>query len=423
MRKIFTLSLVVFSMFLFTACVNEPVANFDDIETLIDEGIIAPFDPEYLQPLEHNLTQVMYGDFTHNLDLSISVEFPRTYHLHFDVEHLGHNYSWITSTAHDHGHFSGIHVRTGHSVTEGDFIASLSFSVPEPIAIARHSLQLERAQFENSFTQDRQNRRQQIEDLRLEMEIADEGDWEVIALRLERAELQYRQFLIASENRRQQFDDRLESINAPIETENLYAPVTGTVSFTTQHFSPGYLRYVIPIHMGAAGHIGRRVASIVDREYLYFVLEAPLYALLYGNVLPIFRQGGEAYFYAQISTDPLTESIDRIGLSRARLIPLEGELERFLTEVEYELGDHFNHEDPFDNISLRTRFSIPRGTNAIFLDRRAIMEDNFRNFVIVYDDGAVGRRYVTTGPTGMYGAASVIQILSGLEPGQWVVIP
>jgi len=405
------------------ACVNGPMANFDSVEDLIDEGVIAPFDPEYLQPVEHNLVQVIRGNFHHNMDLSVSVEFPRTYHLHFSVESFSGNWSSITTTAHDHGHFSGISIRTGHAVSEGDEIASLTFTVPEPIAIARHSLQLERAQFESDFAQDRQNRQQYIANLQLELELAPEGEWEILALRLERAELHYRQFMINSENRRRQFDDRLENINAPIETEVLYSPVTGIVSFTTQHFAPGYLRDVVQVHMGASGHLGRRVASIVDREYKYFVIEAPLYALRYGSVLEIFRQGGEQTFLAQIATDPLTANIARSGTASARLIPLEGELERFLAEVEYEFGDLFVHEDPFSNISLRTRISVPRGMDTLFLDRRAIMEDNHRHFVMVYDYGAVGRRYVEIGSSGTYGALMVTEILAGLNPGQWVVIP
>jgi len=423
-RKIkFILTVGFAIVLLLSACTAQPQAHFDSIDTLIAEGIIAPFDPDQLQPLDFNLVKVERGDIVSNLDLGVSIEFPRTYHLHFEVETIsGHNSS-MTQTAWDYGRFSGLFVGPNAVVTEGDLIAELTFGVPETIAIARRALELERNQFENSFALERQNRRQEIADLRVELEIAPEGEWEITALRLERAELAYRQFTNNAENRREQFDDRLERINAPIETERLYAPVSGVVSRTTQHFGPGYFRDLIPVTGGGMGNLGRSPASIIDMEYKHFILEAPLYVLRYGEIIPVFRQGGEAFFYAQIATDPLTENIVREGVHSARLIPLEGEFERFMEEVAEELGDNFNPENPYGLLTLRTRITIVRGNNVVYLDRRAIMEDNQRHFVLVYEDGAVGRRYISTGPNAFADSIAVTQILAGLTPGQWVVIP
>jgi len=421
-RKINLLVLTILAVLFLSACVNQPQANFESIDALIQEGIIAPFDPEELQPEEFNLVQVGHGDMVINLDLGVSLEFPRTYHPNFESE-LRVGLGNMTTTVFDYGWFSGISIRQGHVVTEGDFLASLTFDIPEPIAISLHALELERRNFEEDFIRDRQNRLQEIENLRIEMDIAPEGEWELIALRLERAELAYRQFIINTENRRESFADRQEHIMTPIEEERIYAPVSGVVIRTTQHFGSGFFREIIPQNTGAGGNFGRGIASIVDREYKHFVLEAPLYALLYGDIITVHRQGGEAYFYAQIATDPLTENVVREGLHRARLMPLPGEFERFMEEVEEELGANFDPENPYSNISLRFRTTIPRGTDIIYLDRRAIIEDNQRTFVLIYEDGTVGRRYISTGPNGNVGPLPVTQILAGLNPGQWVVIP
>ena len=412
------------ALLLLSACTIQPQVPFDSIDTLIAEGIIAPFDPEQLQPVEFNRVQVQLGDIVSNLDLGVTIEFPRTYHLHFAVETLiGTHYSRLTEIAWDYGRFSGLFVGPNAVVTEGDLIAELTFGVPETIAISRRALELERNQFEAGFALEQQNRRQEIADLRVELEIAPEGEWELIALRLERAEVAYRQFVVNGNNRREHFDDRLERINAPIETERLYAPVSGVVSRTTQHFGPGYLRDLIPVTGGGLGNLGRSPASIIDREYKHFILEAPLYVLRYGEIVQVFRQGGEAYFHAKIATDPLTENIVREGVHRARLTPLEGEFELFMEKVAEELGNNFDPDNPYSLLTLRSRITITRGYDVVYLDRRAIMEDNQRQFVLVYEGGAVGRRYIITGPNAFADSLAVTQILAGLTPGQWVIIP
>jgi len=413
----------------FAACTSgfEPQVQFESLDTLIAEGIIAPFDPEDIQPREFNLVQVYRGDIMQTLGFEVEIHFPNTYHLHFQVETISGNSSWITTTAWEHGHFSGIDVRQGHLVNKGDFIAALTFDVPEPIIIARHALELERRQFEADFTTNRQNRRQEIEDLRQEKEVAPDGEWELIALRLEHAELAYRQFMISTANQREQFADRLEYINVPVETERLYAPVSGQVTWTTQHFAPGFLRDVIPVSMGAAGHFGRRIASIVDTEYKHFIAEAPLYALRYGEIVQVVRAGGEAYFNAVVATDPLTSNIVREGEHLVRLMPLEGEFERFMQAVEVELGDTFDPDTIFSLLALRARPVLPLVIDGVLVERRAIIEEHQRSFVMLYEDGVVGRRYVVTGASGTVsvpgGTTVVTEILSGLTPGQWVVIP
>jgi hypothetical protein len=406
----------------FAACTTQPQAQFDSLENLIEEGIIAPFDPELLIPTEFNTTEVFRGDMTLSLDFAVNIEFPNTYHLHFDVETISGNNSTITSMAWEHGLFSGIGVRTGFMVEEGDFIAELSFNIPESVIIARHAHEIEQRQFETSFAQDNQNRLQEIEDLRIEMEVAPDGEWEILALRLERAQLAYSQFLAGAENRRRQLADRLESINAPVETERLYAPVSGMVSYTTQHFGPGFFRDVGVVTTAGAFR-GRGIASIIDRDYREFVAEVPLYALRYGEIHSIRRAGGDQTFYAKVITDPLARNVTREGLHPVRLEPLEGEFERFMEEVAEELGEDFHWDTIWTLLSLRIRPVLPVATDAVLINMGAVLEANQREFVMVYEDGVVGTRYVNVGPRGLHGTTNVFQILAGLTPGQRVVLP
>jgi len=407
-----------------SACTSPAQLQETTLEQLIEEGIIAVFDPENLEPVEFTLVQAERGDFIQNLDMAVNVVFPRTYHMHFEAETITNAGASITTAAWEHGWFSGIDVRLGTLVSEGDFIAELSYDVPESVVIARHALELERRQFETNFETDNHNRLQDIASLRLQTEIAPEGEWEIYALRLERAELAYRQFMINTTNRREQFEDRLETINEPVATERLYAPFDGVITYTTQHFSSGYFRNMVSV-AGSAGNLpaGRRVASVVDLSYKYFFAETNLYSLRYGSIVQIFRQGGEAYFNARVITDPMTANILREGHHRILLLPLEGEWERFMEQIEYELGVHFDPDNFWSILTLRLRTYIPRATDVVYLNSRAIQSENHNYFVQLYDDGAIARRYVEIGPTGLSGPISVTQVLSGLAPGQWVVIP
>jgi len=404
---------------LMSACATQ-VTTDNSLDALISEGIIAEFDPENITPMRMNFAQAERGDIVQHWDLPVTIEFPHTYHLHFEVETFPGGNPTITSYAWDAGQFSGLHVFFGNHVAEGDFIAELTFDVPETIAIARQALELERSSFEANFALENQDRLREIADLRTQIEFAPEGEWEVIALRLERAELLHRQFTTNVNNRREHFAARLDEINAPIQTERLYAPVAGRVIYTTQHTQAGLFRDVPNITFGSHGAVGRRVASIVDENSMHFIAHAPLYALRYGDIVPVIRLGGESSFFAMVATDPMTGNVNRDGSFDVRLIPLPGEMERFIQQLEDELGENFRENANILNImQLRVRPQVPLVTNGVLISRHAVTEENHRHFVMVHNDGIVGKRYVTVGAV----SGNQIQILSGLEPGQWVVLP
>jgi len=411
--------ILIFSLGLLTACAAATPAN-SSLDELITEGIIAEFDPENIESMRFNLTQVERGDIIQTMYIPVEIHFPHTYHLHFEVETFPGGNPTITTYAWDHGLFSGLHAFFGNHVAEGDFIAELTFDVPETIAIARQALELERSRFEADFALENQDRLREIEDLRTQIEAALEGEWEVIALRLERAELLHRQFTINANNRREHFTNRLEEINAPIQTERLYAPVSGRVINTTQHTQAGYFRDVPNITFGSQGVVGRRIISIVDENYMHFIAHAPLYALRYGDIVPVIRVGGGASFFATVATDPMTNSVYRDGFFSVRLMPLPGELERFIQQLEDELGENFRENANILNVmQLRVHPTVPLVMDDVLVNRRAVVEENHRHFVMVYNDGILGKRYVTLGID--FGGQA--QILSGLEPGQWVVLP
>jgi multidrug efflux pump subunit AcrA (membrane-fusion protein) len=68
---------------------------------------------------------------------------------------------------------------------------------------------------------------------------------------------------------------------------------------------------------------------------------------------------------------------------------------------------------------LRARPEVRLAADAVILHRRAVMTENNQHYVYIYDNGVTGKRFVQTGPS----VGDNIQILSGLSPGQLVVMP
>lgn len=421
--------LLFLPMLVLASCAT-PVLEEDVLVALATEGILSPFDPHNIQAMQFDLTQAHVGDLIQTFELPVTVVYPRSFMAAFEAETIGQQNAWITSEAWEYGHFSGTTWRVGDRVNEGDFIAELYYIPPESIVIDRHSLALEREQFEINFEQEQNRRLQEISDL--EHQLTRTNEWQMLALRLEHAELSYSQFLINSNNRREYFDERLDDINERIENERLYSPINGRVTFATQHTAPGLFRDVPSLSFGG-NIIGRRVITIVDDSYLHFMADLPMragetapifYALRYGEILTVEvvgvqgvqdRLGLSLRFDAMVATDAVTTREN----TPVRLVPVcEDEFAFFLEEIE-EMNAIDDRTDFLSTANLRVRPVVPLALSATIVDSRAVIEENHRHFVMLYEDGQIGKRYVSLG--------SVLdirtQIISGLEPGQWVVMP
>ena len=412
----------------FAACTSQPQVQFDSLETLVAEGVIAVFSPDEIQSPEFTFTQVTRGDIFHQQAFPITIVFPYTYHLHFAVETLHGDDSVLTSLAWDYAYFNGVNFRLEEQVNAGDFIAELTFEVPEAIVIAAQSLELERRQFEANFTAEQTRRRQDIRNMQAARDEAAGDERELLNLRIRQAELSYTQFMTNTENSRQSFDDRLAQINGPVQPERLYAPVSGRISWMTQNATPRFLRDIVPVRFA-----GRRIVSIRDNEHMQFIANAPLQALRFGDIIEVGHAAGDAYFYATVVTDPLTQNMLREGSHDVHIAPLEGEWERFLEVVGDDLSEGFDMDTLLDFIALRARSTLPRLIDGVIVERDAITEEAGRQFVTLFEDGSFSRRYVVTGVNGHievpredgegYQRVQVVQIISGLSPGQWVTIP
>ena len=408
------IALLICTLIFLTACSQRPPAT-DGLNELIAEGIIIDPSIANIQPARPNLTQVVQDSVTQALSIPITFHFPHSYTMSFEREAMGRQNEFIRTLLLEHGQFSGMgDIGFNHIVNEGDFIAELTIDPPPTMLIDIMALELERDIFEASFNKNRRVRLQEMEDMRIALETAADGEWELISLRLERAQLQYRQFINTANNSRANFDNRMDALTAPIEPERLYSPAFGVVTFITPHMRPGLFRN---LPYAPHGSNVRNIVSIANLDYVHFLANAPLFALRYGDIVPIIDTQTDIYFYAMVATDPMTFGIAREGTHQVRLVPLEGEYERFSEDFTYQTGNDGSVP------RLVVQPVIPLIENGILVDARAVVVENMRHYVTVYNNGVFGKRYVAPGIRTGTGPGAQVQIISGLEPGQWVVIP
>ena len=424
LKKTIVCLVAILVLVILAACSQEDLTG-TGIDSLIQDGII--LDPDtVLPPTQLNLTQAVREDFYQHASFPVSFLFPHSHHLSFERERMGLNNAFIRTILYEHGHFSGISddlLRQGF-INEGDFIAELTIDPPQAILIDILELEMERDLFEATFATERQNRLQEIASIRTALETAPEGEGELIALLLELAELRLQQFLNNAAGTRANLDNRMEVLRAPIDTERMYAPISGHSTVWLQNLDrPGLFRNLptSPPWMTAGEAAARTIFIILDRSTVYLFAEAPLHALRYGDTVPVVHSGTDAYFYAMVATDPMTLGIWREGNHPVGLIPLEGELERFFEEIGVDT-DNWTLLS-WGLTGLLAQPTIPLITDGVLVDARAVVTENLRHYVTIYNNGHLSKRYVTLGLRTGFGLGSQIQILSGLEAGQWVVIP
>ena len=375
---------------------------------LAAEGELMVVDPADLQPAEFELATVGVRDMIQTREIPVTITFPNSYHLHFEAEGHGGHIDRITWY---YGRFISGEVRDGHWVDEGEFIAELTYVIPESLEINRDAILMERQEFEADFTLERNRRQVDIEIKRLELEFAPESDWELMALRLREEELAYQRFLRDSTQRREDFANRLDRLEEPIRGERLYAPISGVLSW----LNPAFNNTVTDLFRGRivpTYGMGRRVATVVDLNTIVFTASALPYVMRFGEIMTVRPFQGDMYFTMQVVSDPLTRPLTRDRFFDFRLAPLcMDEFFDILRQYDVSTLD-------LSGIHLRAQPVLPWVLDAVVVHNRAITAEGPRNYVLLYEDGAISKRYVLIGVT----LDGYVQILAGLEPGQQVVV-
>jgi len=121
---------------------------------------------------------------------------------------------------------------------------------------------------------------------------------------------------------------------------------------------------------------------------------------------------GGVSFDVRVANDPLVRPVTPGSEHEFILVPADS------VAFAAELEQHGLTNWDLRNISLRSNASILYARDAVLVNRQAIQTEFQSSYVFLYEDGEISRRYVTVGTAREY-----VEILAGLEPGQWVVIP
>ena len=401
------LYLVLLLAFFLTGCSNF-IENNIPLSVLADEGELVIFDIEEDDAFQLELTEVFVMDFVQQREIPVTVTFPNTVPVLFEASV---NVSFgITNHMWEYGRYYGPIFFEGQGIQEGDFIGELYFVVPTSLALERDALFLEIEEFERGFAREQNRRLAEIFDLERAAENASSDTMEIYYLRLRQRQLEYTVFLDSQNDRRRGFQDRLERLEAPIQGERLYAPLSGMVYFVNWGIPAQHTNLFRERVFWQAG--ARNVITILDTSEVRFTVTSPAYVMRFGDRLTMHLMGGEVYFNMHIVNDPLTQQVMRTGSFEFELAPVC--VDEFNATLEYhgmavhDLRHGFYRAQPVLNFAY----------GATVVHNNAIAQEGPRDYVLLYENGSLSKRYVILGHSlGVY-----VQILSGVEPGQRVVL-
>lgn len=391
----------------FAGCSNF-VENNTPLSVLAEEGELVIFDLDENDAIQLELTEVFVSDLVQQREIPVTVTFPNIVPVAFEAT-INQSFG-ITPHIWEYGRYYGPIFFEGQGIQEGDFIGELFFEVPTSLALERDALFLEIEEFERGFAREQNRRLAEINDLQREAANASYDTMEIAYLRLRQRQLEHTVFLNTQNDRREGFQDRLYRLEAPIQGERLYAPFSGMIYFvnwgvTAQHTN--LFRERIFWQGGA-----RNVVTILDTSDVRFTVYTPAYVMRFGDRLIVYLMGGEVYFNMHVVTDPLTQQVMRTGLFDFELAPVC--MDEFFSTLEYhdmavhDLRHGFWRAQPVLHLAF----------GATVVHQNAIAQEGPRDYVLLYENGSLSKRYVLLGQS----LGTYVQILTGLEPGQKVVL-
>jgi len=366
------------------------------------QGILRPADATAMDSTEGQSFEIItafLGDIVSDFGVPVGIHYTTHRHLYFD------NNSGIFT----------LNVENGQLVRADDVLAHLSME-NEIMEVDRVEAEWRLNRFNRSVANDQ--RWLDLENARNDLAIANDSNWRQQALRVAQLELRYERFRFDTENTRQDLQQALDDIDKILAGEYLRAPFDGMVLSVTR----------TPNNTTMEGR--PRILTLVDENEFLFVINvdehqfrtaAAAHARLigYGDVLTVrslaLVEGGERpllEFEARVVSDPWgAGQRDRLTYW---LVPADREA---LIEKLYEI-DPYAPMFALSALNFSSRLHVTLVDNGVLLPIAAVYPEDRRNFVYVYEDGRLSKRYVSTGIR----FGGYVHIVSGLEPGVQVVV-
>jgi len=378
---------VVMAVLLLSACSRTQISyNFDEsLDAAIADGFIMPLDNVgAVAGRELNLIEVTIADG--------SAPRPTTVTAHLIIrEDLGFK--------HADRYLDNIYVELGQLVSAGDVIASTIYEPPDILLAQQRLLRQELARFEADTAVEYSRLRSEIEELRLALAFAADDEWERYSLRLSLYELRLENFLLNSRRERENFRRRQADMYDMLAVDQIIAPFCGVITF------------VANATHGATLLEGQRVVTIADTSSLYFIPSlVPNTVVRYGDVF-LLQVTDVAEFYVRVVGDNFAAGLS--GHTRHYLAPVNpADIDALLYAIDYDWLE-------LERLRMRAYPTWNMFGEGILMSDRNIHYDGYRPFVLAYENGSIGRRFVTLAPYSL--PMRYVYIISGLEPGQWVV--
>lgn len=355
----------------------------NEFQNAVSNGLIAQVDSLEVKDTDYNLAEAVIGRLSRNYDVKVSLFSPVRRDLYFK---------------HDGGRLKKVYVSTNNRVSKGDVLAEIVFD-QESLLAEREQLMLRISQSEKQFDNDNAQRQNTLEQMKNDFRpgMSDE-ETELQSLRLQRQELDYRKFVYQYEQTCKAQNKQLAEIDEKLAGEQILSPYDGVIKFAFNAKENSLVRS------------WTKAITVEDDSIIQFALQGPIDIIRYGDVFTV-TDNKELSFEARVVYDPILTDT-REGQYTYVIAPTDKEaFTQMMTENNLTL----------QNLNSRGLVGSPlafEADNVLIVPRNAIQPEDTKQFVYLYEDGIIKKRYVQTGLTYM----DEIQILTGLQAGQLVVL-
>jgi len=380
--RILTLGLM---FFLLVSCGR--AFSVDDLQGAIADGVIIPPGGESTWETNFELVTATRRDITRTVDLVPTARFPVLHPLSF--ERYG-------------GVYNGAYIAEQFiMVQEGDVLASQSFRDIQTLEtgirlVNRQRLLFQIEEFENEFIRENNALNSEIAALRG----AASGSPRLTSLRIESLRLQQERFQFESELTRQNLEAQLYNLREEADEERIYAPIDGIITF------------ISPWHTSMLTEANHVFFYIADQRFIQFHVQAVPEMLRFGTT-HIMRDIDSTFeIEVRVANDPFAfdghgQIIDFI------FVPDDMEaLDMAMAEYGLTILDVFNMD-----FRITVEETLVHG--GVVIPTRGIRPEDRADYVLIYNDGRLAKRYITRGFSHM----GYTQVLTGLSEGQKVALP